>query len=187
MSSRIFRRHTRKQKNLAGSEMQQGSGIFGNLFGSWSNKAQVVDVVTGDFKFYNPNKRTFQVYIIQTGQVRPFTELDKMNISNNAQQLQNMQKQLGLYETNDVILFNDPERYGERRRFDPKTGITLESYDNFALRRSGDRPRFYPDPGYTQMDPYPYPMGGNIRRRVIKRGKTRRGGKKSAKTYRHKK
>jgi hypothetical protein len=109
MSSKIYRRHTRKQKKM------RGSGWFFS-----DPPPRVVNYETGAFQFYDPMTRSSKVYDPTLCGVRNFNPMtDNLNLPVNPQI---PAPRLLNNETGDIE-FVDPMTRG-KRYFETMTGIT---------------------------------------------------------------
>jgi hypothetical protein len=156
MSSKIFRRHTRRQKKLTDGPLQQGSGWFSNP----TPTPKIVNFQTGAFQFFDPLTSSLKVYdpnICGTRELNP--TIDNLNTQVDPQVV----TQLINNKTGD-IQFVDPMTRNTRR-YETITGITKQ---------------MDPTRGFVYM-PICFPQnksyGGKLRKRRLKSCKTRKGGK----------
>ena len=146
MSSKISRRHTRRQKKM------RGSGWFFS-----DPPPRLVNYETGAFQFFDPMTRTSKVYDPTTCGVRNFNPMtDNLNLPINPQIP-------APSLTGDKIQFFHPMT-GNTRRFDTKTGITEEMGPNSFGNKFGYQPICFPNNR----------IGGKLKKRGVKGSKTRK-------------
>jgi hypothetical protein len=154
MSSKICRRHTRRQKKM------KGSGWFFS-----DPPPRVVNYETGAFQFYDPMTRSSKVYdptLCGVRNLNPMT--DNLNLPVNPQIpapiLYRVPSQIGDFI---YIEFFHPMT-GNTRKFNVKTGITEEVNDNYFEKKY----RYQPVCSANN------PIGGKLTKRIMKRSKTRK-------------